>query len=293
MKQYKISYILTTFNKLPYLKITLPWWVNNIQQGEQLVIVDGNSTDGSIEFIKETIKNHSDILFISEKDCGEAHGLNKGILLSEGNYIKTISADDVYNLPAIRKATDWMEQHNEIDWMGSNGLSISLIHSNKIQFNPQNQEVYFNEYKKHHKPFMLSGLSYLIRKTSVSKLGLFNTHYKMVDFEYSLRGLSNPCISFALCTTPFYLYIVTPSSNSITMHRRMIEEHVKWNTFYFGSSIKIQLWKIKFLISQYIHQFYFHKKKNNNLSSMNYEEVFHEALQYLQKYNQKELEILT
>ena len=42
-----LSYILTTFNKLAYLKISLPYLIASRQQDEEIVIVDGGSKDGA------------------------------------------------------------------------------------------------------------------------------------------------------------------------------------------------------------------------------------------------------
>lgn len=291
MNNYITTYTLTTFNKLPYLKITLPWWVQTIQSNEELVIIDGGSTDGSIEFIHEMVKPYSNIHFISEKDCGEAHGLNKAILLSNGKYIKIISDDDTYNILAIRKAIEWMEQNPEIDIVGSNGFAINFKnYSSSKQFTLKNEEVYFQQYKMHQKPFIVTGLSYLIRKASIPKLGLFNTAVKIVDFEYSLRVLSNQCVKFALCTTPFYVNIVNPSSNSHTMFRHLINEYSKWYSIYYGKTLKEQVWKIKLWLSYYLSSF----KQSDALDKehFNYEKIFTDALDHLHSCNQNEFKIL-
>ena len=43
--QYTLSYVLTTFNKLDYLKITLPLLIEARKPDEEIVVVDGGSTD--------------------------------------------------------------------------------------------------------------------------------------------------------------------------------------------------------------------------------------------------------
>ncbi len=289
MNDYFISYTLTTFNKLPFLKVTLPWWLKNINENEQLVIVDGNSKDGTSDFIKQHIQNHTNIIFISEDDCGEAHGLNKAIMLSEGKYIKTISDDDVFNISAIRKSAQWLEEHPNIDWMSSNGLS-TFFQAKKLQFNLKNEEIHFKKYKNTHKPFISTGLGYLIRKKSISKLGLFNTDCKIVDIEFSLRNLSNHKIQFAFCTTPFYINIVNPASNSITMFQRLIHEYSKWYSFYHKNPIKIYAWKLYLTLSYYIYRLKGKSDIDNN--KFNYERTFEEALKQLDLSNQSELKIL-
>ena len=58
------------------------------------IIVDGNSTDNSLEIIK---KNETKIdYWISEKDFGIYDAFNKGMKLSNGDYLGFLNSDDVY-----------------------------------------------------------------------------------------------------------------------------------------------------------------------------------------------------
>ena len=50
--KYNLSYVLTTRNKLPYLKEVMTRLIENVQDDEEIVVVDGASTDGSVEYLK-------------------------------------------------------------------------------------------------------------------------------------------------------------------------------------------------------------------------------------------------
>ena len=50
---YHLSYIIATFNRLPFLKLTLTKLIGELQPGEEIVVVDGNSTDGSKAYLQQ------------------------------------------------------------------------------------------------------------------------------------------------------------------------------------------------------------------------------------------------
>ncbi len=59
--KFDISYIIATRNRLPFLTITVQKLLEELQPGEEIVIVDGNSTDGT------KLHQHSCVAIASEK----------------------------------------------------------------------------------------------------------------------------------------------------------------------------------------------------------------------------------
>ena len=53
MKEYRISYVLTTYNKLPYLKQVLGRLVETRRDDEEIVVCDGGSKDGTPAYLQE------------------------------------------------------------------------------------------------------------------------------------------------------------------------------------------------------------------------------------------------
>lgn len=64
----------------------------------EYIIIDGVSTDGTVEAIKDVVKEYPErsIKFISEKDDGIYDAMNKGIGLTTGEVVGLLNADDVY-----------------------------------------------------------------------------------------------------------------------------------------------------------------------------------------------------
>ena len=91
----KISIITPTFNSANTIQSN----INSIKaqsfKDYQLIIVDNNSTDETIEIIKKN--DIPDIKFLIEEDLGIFDAINKGIKLSDNDLISVLHSDDFYN----------------------------------------------------------------------------------------------------------------------------------------------------------------------------------------------------
>jgi hypothetical protein len=177
-----------------------------------------------------------------------------------------------------------MDEHDDCDWMGSNGFSYSF-NNKQENFILKNEEPHYQKFKKDKKPFLLTGLGYLIRRKSVSKLGLFNTSYKIVDFEYSLRNLSNPEIKFALCLLPFYVNIVNPNSNSIKFHKTLINEYVKLQKFY--NTVPVPNLMIWYIRQEFMYNYHLLKKNKVIQNNFDFNHIYMQLADKLNTYNSK------
>ena len=89
-----ISIITVSFNSLEGLKKTRESVLDQESQDVEHVIVDGGSTDGSIEYIK-TQKKSSDVIKV-EPDEGIYDAMNKGAVLANGEWLMFLNAGDVF-----------------------------------------------------------------------------------------------------------------------------------------------------------------------------------------------------
>jgi glycosyltransferase involved in cell wall biosynthesis len=181
-----LSYVLTTRNRLPFLKITLQKLLEQLQPDEEVVVVDAESTDGTQQYLSLLLEEGKIHQYISEPDRNQAQGWNKAMLLARGIIIKKIIDDDVYDLDAIRVCSNTMLNDARIDICISNYLSTHLLLSQNISIESR-VEQYRKWKNKDIASFTFSDVSMLIRKSSLSYLGLYDTQFNMMDWEYALR----------------------------------------------------------------------------------------------------------
>jgi len=90
----KISIITVCKNAEKAIERTILSVVTQTYKNIEYIIVDGASTDETIEIVKQYAEKHSNIKWISESDSGIYQAMNKGIKLSSGDYLLFLNAGD-------------------------------------------------------------------------------------------------------------------------------------------------------------------------------------------------------
>lgn len=240
---FKITYVLSTRNRLSFLKIALGNLIELIEPNEEIVVVDGNSTDGSKEYLQILLNEGKINQFISEPDKNQAHGWNKAILMANGTIIKKIIDDDVFDYNSIRKCAAHMIANPSIDVLISNDLSASITDTQTITKNSRLK--HFEDWATGKKPsFTFGDVNMLIRKSALPYIGLYHTGYVMMDWEYALR------ISFLkanICYYTGYNALSVAHEDTITSNQtsnEIAEQSKRAHTFYRykGDTAEISLW---------------------------------------------------
>lgn len=181
-----LSYIIATRNRLPFLKITLEKLISQLQPDEEVVVIDGASTDGSKEYLHHLFEQGKIHQFISEPDRNQAHAWNKAMLMARGTLIKKIIDDDVFCYSAIRKCKNYLLQNPQVDVVISNDLHSAVSDPEKI--GKASRLPQFEKWQLGLVPsFTFGDVHMLIRRSSLAVIGLYNPSYVMMDWEYSLR----------------------------------------------------------------------------------------------------------
>ncbi len=90
----RISVVTPSFNMAPYLEDTITSVLSNLREGDEYFIIDGGSTDGSVDIIRRYERKLSG--WVSEKDAGYADAIGKGFDRVTGDILCWINAGDVY-----------------------------------------------------------------------------------------------------------------------------------------------------------------------------------------------------
>lgn len=109
----KITIVTITYNSERYLEQTITSVIEQTYTNREYIIVDGGSTDGTLDIIK---KYESEIdNWISEPDNGIADAMNKGIDLATGDYILFLHSDDyLVNSSVLERASEYLGDRFDI-----------------------------------------------------------------------------------------------------------------------------------------------------------------------------------
>lgn len=120
-KYPKISYVTPVYNQVEFIEQTILSVINQEYPNFEYIIVDGGSTDGTLEVIKK----FDDQLFkvISEPDTGMYDALGKGFKISSGEIMGWINSDDILLPGAFLNMARLFNDLPQVNWIqGLNGF---------------------------------------------------------------------------------------------------------------------------------------------------------------------------
>lgn len=230
-----VSYIMVTLNKAPFLDRILNNIREFIQPDDELIIMDGGSTDDTFEIIKK----HNDIVtvFESKKDRGPVHALNKALLKARGSIIINLNDDDYFYSEGVRKAISVMDEHPEIDALICGGEytvyepktdSINLV---GYQYLPETKTLASDV-----KNFMnhTSAGFLLLNRRVIALTGLFDTSVWAADTDYMSR-LMLCGANFKYLNVKMFRHTAYPHSRQLNWQEssadriRILIRHGEWN----------------------------------------------------------------
>lgn len=118
-----ISIITPSYNQADYLEKSMLSVLQQDYSNLEYIVVDGKSTDGSVEIIKKYENKLS--WWVSEKDEGQADAFNKGLQHAHGKYIGWLNSDDLYLSGAISEAINILESNPDIGFVFGDVQSIN------------------------------------------------------------------------------------------------------------------------------------------------------------------------
>lgn len=111
----KISIVTPSFNQGRFLEETILSVLNQKYANLEYIVIDGGSSDESVDIIRRY--ENSLAYWISEKDNGQVHAINKGLEQATGDIFAFINSDDVYLPGAFAAVAEYFENYLECEWV--------------------------------------------------------------------------------------------------------------------------------------------------------------------------------
>ena len=124
----KISIITVCFNSSKTIEKTFQSILNQTYNEIEYIVIDGGSTDSTLDIIKKYKKNIAS--FVSEPDRGLYDAMNKGIKLATGDIVGILNSDDIYTDEKVLENVARFHQNNNVEV--SLGNIIQLTNYGKL-----------------------------------------------------------------------------------------------------------------------------------------------------------------
>ena len=210
MDSPKITIVTASFNSEKTITDTIESILNQTYHNIEYLIIDGGSTDETIEIVKRyENKFQGRLTWISERDNGIYDAWNKALKLYSGEWICFVGSDDIMTLNAVEKYAYVIANNPGVNFVSSKTLLVrSDLTPIRINGKPRSENM--NTYN------CISHVGCMHHKSLFLRKGAFNTEYKIAgDYDFLLRCADT--------INPAYLPIVTVTVRDGGISGRNIE----------------------------------------------------------------------
>lgn len=211
----KVSIITVSFNSAETIEDTMKSVFSQDYGNIEYIIVDGASTDSTLQIIDKHKSKISRI--ISEKDEGIYFAINKGISIATGDVIALLHADDFYTDAHVISTVVKAFNEKQVDTVYGDLQYVDRNETSKITRNWNSGEYKTGLFLK---GWMPPHPAFFVRKTCYEKFGPFNTILKSAaDYEMMLRLLHKHNCSVAYIPQVLVKMRVGGKSNKSFLNR--------------------------------------------------------------------------
>ena len=223
--------------------------LNQTYKNIEYIVVDGASTDGTVDIIKSYGTQISK--FISEPDKGIYNAMNKGVRLASGDFVGILNADDcLYSNDVIQSMVNRIDDtidavYGDVEFFSDKDLSRSVRYYSSKKFNIERFKY----------GFMPAHPSFYVRKKYFDLFGCYKEDYRIAsDFDLLIRFLHSNNIKSKYIEMPFVKMRTGGVSNKNIMSRVLLnkeilrackENNIKTNLFNIYSKYFIKIFELR------------------------------------------------
>ena len=183
----RITVVTPSYNHGEFIQQTIDSVLNQDYPDLEYIVMDGGSTDGTVDILREY---DGRLYWVSERDRGQSHAINKGLRMATGEVVAFLNSDDLYEPGALMKVGGFFARHPEAAWVTGR---CRIIDQNDREIRKA-ITLYKNMWLRLKSYAVLQVVDYISqpatfwRRQVVEKIGLFDEALRYaMDYDYSLR----------------------------------------------------------------------------------------------------------
>ncbi len=218
-----LSIITPSYNQADYIEATLLSVLNQSYQNVDYIVMDGASTDGSVEILRKYESRLSRLE--SAKDDGQADAINKGISRAEGEWIAFLNSDDLY-LPDALQAIARQLKQTKSRWVTG---GVRILGDNGADYGTRYPDLPYpadlGAWLTYENQVPQQGC--FVHRSVFDEIGQFDTSmHHAFDLDFWVR-MSLAGIQPELLEQPLAVFRIQDSSKSMTGRLPFVEDHRK------------------------------------------------------------------
>lgn len=214
-----VSIITPVFNGQRYLEQTIQSVLGQTYDNIEYIIIDGGSTDGTLEIIKKYDSRLD--YWESKNDSGMYEAINKGLKFTSGDILAYLNSDDLYYPETVGIVVDYFQKHSDTE----------LVYGNCDFIGPHGEFLYNYCYPKYKwQSYVCCNSSSLAQPTTFwrrsihQKIGYFDILFKYTgDFDFYAKA--GKCCRFSGVKKTLSRFRLHSAAISVTSGKRIKDEN--------------------------------------------------------------------
>jgi len=175
--EQRISIVTPSYNQGAFLEETILSVLNQNHPNIEYIIIDGGSTDNSVEIIKKYEKHLA--YWVSEPDNGMYHAIQKGFDKCTGEIMAWINSDDIFSTGAFSIVEQVFAEYSEVEWITGKTANID----EKSRITTTLPVRVWNKYD-----YLFGNYKYIQQEGTFWRKSLWEKAGSTLNFDYSLAG---------------------------------------------------------------------------------------------------------